>query len=207
MSDENPPEADPPSDASASPVPDGPNDATAEEPPQPASSAATPAPPGRKSRVSLQVPRWVAVAVAAIVVLGVGFAIGWIAAPGGGTQTLVRPAGRVFPGGGVGPFPGRPQVSAGGAFLGVEVASVTGSSQGVSVASVQAGSPAAQAGLQANDVITAIDGAAVTSPAQLSQDIMSHQPGNQVTVTYTRNGSSSQASVTLGSRPAPSTTG
>jgi len=216
MSDETPPEATPPNDATASPEGDTPSDATAEEPTQPTPGAATAPPAAPKERASLQVPRWAAAVVAAAVLLGVGFAIGWIAAPGGGgphATQVVRPgAGGVFPGGarggggplGGGGFPGR---AAGGAFLGVEVGTATGSTPGVSVASVQSGSPAAQAGLQAGDVITAINGTAVTSPSQLSQDIATHQPGDQVTVTYTRTGVSSQAQAKLGSRPAPSSTG
>ena len=219
MSDENPPEANPPGDAA--PEGDSPTeasgeaaggssaDATAEEPTQPTTSAATPPPPAKQPRATVHVPRWVALVVAAAVLLGAGFAIGWIAAPGGGTEVVSRPIPRfVFPGGGSGGgFGGGAPGRVGGAFLGVEISTASGSTPGASVASVQSGSPAAQAGLQAGDVITAIDGSSVTNPAQLSQDIASHQPGNQVTITYTRNGASSQAQVTLGSRPAPSATG
>jgi putative serine protease PepD len=69
---------------------------------------------------------------------------------------------------------------------------------------VQSGSPADQAGLKAGDVITAVDGNAVASPAQLRQQIVAHQPGDHVTITYTRADASAQASVTLGTRGAPS---
>jgi putative serine protease PepD len=70
----------------------------------------------------------------------------------------------------------------------------------VPIASVQTGSPADQAGLKVGDVITAVDGNSVTDPSQLSQDISSHQPGDQVTITYTRSGASAQVQVKLGSR-------
>jgi len=222
MSDENPPEASPPDDS----APEGdaptetsgeaaggpPADATAEEPTQPTTGAATPAPAAKAPRATVHVPRWVALLVAAAVLLGAGFAIGWIAAPGGGTETVSRPIPRfVFPGGGSGGsgggFGGGAPGRVGGGFLGVEVGTASGSTPGVSVVTVQSGSPAAQGGLQAGDVITAINGSSVTSPAQLSQAIASHQPGDHVTVTYTRNGTSSPAQVTLGSRPAPSATG
>jgi membrane-associated protease RseP (regulator of RpoE activity) len=209
MSDENPPEADAPRDAEAT------SDATVDDATEATPDVAPAAPTSPKSRSSVEVPRWVALVLAAVVLVGVGFAIGWFAAPGGGTQVITRPSGRiVFPGGGAGgagrgaggpggQFGGR----AGGAFLGVETSPTSGSSSGVSVVSVESGSPAAQAGLQAGDVITAVNGSSVTSLAQLSQDIVSHQPGDQVTITYTRNGTSSQVSVKLGTRPAPSATG
>ena len=64
------------------------------------------------------------------------------------------------------------------------------------------GSPAAGAGLQAGDVITAVDGTAVSSPVDLAQQVRSHQPGDQVTITYSRGGNSTDAQVQLGDRSA-----
>jgi membrane-associated protease RseP (regulator of RpoE activity) len=165
------------------------------------------APDAKKSDV-IHVPKWVVFLVAAVVLFGGGFGIGWAAAPGGNngpffSPGFVRPFGPggtfVTPGGGGGG--GRTQVPAnpGGAFLGVETSSASGS-QGVSVVSVVSGGPADQAGLKAGDVITAVNGTTVSNPAALAQQIESHQPGDQVTITYTRSGSSSQASVKLGSR-------
>jgi len=210
MSDEQPPEAGGPSDAAAEP-PTTPTPAV-EAPSAEAAEPATPstAEPGHRSGV--QVPRWAAFLVAALVLVGVGFAIGWIAAPGGGTQTVSRPAGGFFPrgpgaGAGAGRLGGGFAGQGSGAFLGVEVQPATGSPQGASVVIVQSGSPADQAGLKAGDVITAVNGSTVTTPAQLSQDVQSHQPGDTVTVTYTRSGTSSQAQVKLGTRPSPSVQG
>jgi putative serine protease PepD len=85
-------------------------------------------------------------------------------------------------------------------FLGVAAQPATGGQQGAQVANVASGSPAAGAGLQPGDVITAVDGTAVSSPADLAQQVRSHQPGDQVTITYSRGGNSTDAPVQLGDR-------
>jgi len=89
-------------------------------------------------------------------------------------------------------------------------------SQGVLVAGVESGSPAAKAGIRGGqrqvalqnqvyvtggDVITQIDGRAVSSNEQLSSIILSHKPGDQVTVTVVRGSSTTTLKVTLGTRP------
>jgi putative serine protease PepD len=159
-----------------------------------------------KSRASFEVPRWAALVVAALLLLGVGFAIGWVAAPGGGDHHgRELPAGRVFPGPGRGRLPQTPGAAPGatsGVFLGVATTDATGNA-GAQIATVAPGSPADQSGLKAGDVVTAVDGQSVTSAAQLAQQVRAHQPGDQVTVTYTRNGASAQATVKLGSRGQP----
>ncbi|HEV2310743.1 MAG TPA: PDZ domain-containing protein [Acidimicrobiia bacterium] len=174
-----------------------------------------PAPTESKSD-TIHVPKWVVFVVAALVLFGGGFGIGWAAAPGGHNGPVFggrfeRPFGPggafVNPGDGSGGFQGggggRFQIPApanqNGAYLGVETGAASGS-QGVSVVNVVSGGPADQAGLKAGDVITAVNGTAVSSPAALAQQIQSHQPGDQVTITYTRSGSSAQVSVKLGSR-------
>ena len=185
-----------------------PTEGQAEAPTQP---PAPPTPPATGGRPPLHIPRWVAVAAAAAVLVGAGFGIGWAAAPGGGHEQGEQRIGRLFPGGpgepgrlpepGNGPFvPG----ASSRAFLGVRTQPVAGGQQGAQVESVQTGSPAEQAGLKAGDVITAVDGNAVASPAQLAERIFAHQPGDQVAITYTRNGSSAQATVKLSTRSAPS---
>ncbi|HEY0606226.1 MAG TPA: trypsin-like peptidase domain-containing protein [Herpetosiphonaceae bacterium] len=86
-------------------------------------------------------------------------------------------------------------------YLGVSIAEATDVSQsGVAVGEVSAGSGAAQAGLQAGDIITAIDGSAVTDYESLAGYITGGQAGETVTVTYERNGQQQQASVTLQAR-------
>jgi S1-C subfamily serine protease len=180
--------------------------ATGEAPTQPSSPA--PPPPASGARAPLHVPRWVAAVVAAVVLVGAGFGIGWVAAPGGGHDHAEQPIGRVFPGG-PGGFqgPGNGPLVPGTrsrALLGVQTQAASGGQSGALIQTVQSGSPAEQAGLKAGDVITAIDGNAVASPEQLAAQVFAHQPGDQITVTYTRSGSSAQATAKLGTRSAPS---
>ncbi len=85
------------------------------------------------------------------------------------------------------------------ALLGVSTQPVQ--SGGAGVQDVTSGSAADKAGLQVGDVITKVDGTAITSPDDLASAINGHQPGDKVTVTYTRDGQTKTASVTLGSRP------
>ena len=86
------------------------------------------------------------------------------------------------------------------AFLGVGVANSTDPA-GVRVVNVVASGPAAGAGLQRGDVITAVDGKAVANMAALRAAVGAHQPGDDVKVTYTRNGSEKTVTVSLGDRP------
>ncbi len=85
------------------------------------------------------------------------------------------------------------------ALLGVQVKTASNGS-GVTVASVQTGSAAADAGLKNGDVITAVNGTNVTTAEQLRAIIDSHQPGDKLTLTVLRSGSSKTLSATLGTR-------
>jgi len=77
------------------------------------------------------------------------------------------------------------------------------SGAGATVTGVVSGSPAAKAGLTAGDVITAVDGDAVSSASGLSDQIAVHHPGDSVTVTWTdSSGTQKSASVTLAQGPA-----
>ena len=49
-------------------------------------------------------------------------------------------------------------------------------------------------------MVTKIDDTAVTDDDDLIRAIRSHDPGDDVTVTYTRDGNTAQAKVTLGDR-------
>jgi putative serine protease PepD len=82
-------------------------------------------------------------------------------------------------------------------LLGVDPAAAT---NGVKITSVESGSGAALAGLKAGDVITGFDGSSITSVLKLRAVIATHKPGDKVTVTYQRGGSSHTVQVTLGSR-------
>ncbi|MFB6248095.1 MAG: Do family serine endopeptidase [Salinibacter sp.] len=61
------------------------------------------------------------------------------------------------------------------------------------------GSPAAEAGLKAGDVVTAINGEPMQNYLQIGNKIASMQPGQEVTLTIRRNGESRKITVTLGS--------
>jgi putative serine protease PepD len=66
---------------------------------------------------------------------------------------------------------------------------------------VTPGGPAAQAGLQADDVITHINGEPATSNVQLQELTLTKKPGEQVSLDYWRNGHTAKTSVTLGTQP------
>ena len=88
------------------------------------------------------------------------------------------------------------------AFMGVEIAGTTGQSSGVELAGAQPGTPAAAAGLTEGDVITALNGTAVTSGTQISQALIPLHPGNKVSVTWTdTSGQSHTTTLTLGTGP------
>jgi putative serine protease PepD len=65
------------------------------------------------------------------------------------------------------------------------------------VAKVDANSPASRVGIQAGDVITAIDGTATPGVDAVIASIRTHQPGQQITVTVERGGSTKTFTATL----------
>ncbi len=73
--------------------------------------------------------------------------------------------------------------------------------EGVVVAGVQDDSPAAQAGIQRYDVITAVNGQRVTSAAELRNMISLQGPRKEVSLTLRRDGSERTVQVTLGELP------
>jgi S1-C subfamily serine protease len=92
-------------------------------------------------------------------------------------------------------------------FLGIQVATDIGGggspSAGAVVAGVIPGGPAASAGLVAGDVISAIDGHAISSSSSLTSVLLTKKPGAKVTISYTDQfGGVHSATVTLASGPA-----
>ena len=77
----------------------------------------------------------------------------------------------------------------------------TGRGLGVEVTEIADGSGAANSTLRPGDVIVAVDDTDVTDPTSLGAAIAGHQPGDTVTVTVDRNGSTQEIDVTLGTRP------
>jgi S1-C subfamily serine protease len=99
------------------------------------------------------------------------------------------------------------------AYLGVEFVPVP---SGVAVTEVRPGTPAEEAELRAatgtttvngqqlptgGDVIVSLDGAAISSPAELQSGIDAKRPGDTVTITVIRDGERRSINVTLGTRP------
>jgi S1-C subfamily serine protease len=77
---------------------------------------------------------------------------------------------------------------------------------GVVVADVASGSPADTAGIKTRDVITKVDGAAVTDPQQVVDAVGKHKPGDTVPVTVTRtDGTSTNLTVVLAASPSDAT--
>jgi S1-C subfamily serine protease len=74
---------------------------------------------------------------------------------------------------------------------------------GVPVAAVADGSPAAAAGLKANDVITAIDGVAVNSARVIADTVAKHKPGDVIALTVYRTDENKELTLkaTLGQAP------
>jgi putative serine protease PepD len=109
------------------------------------------------------------------------------------------------------------------AYLGVGIATITdalssqlGLPAGVEVTQVTPGGPADDAGLKAadattvvggqefptgGDVITAVNGKAVSTSEELQSVIGAMKPGDSASITYSRDGSEHTVQVTLGTRP------
>jgi putative serine protease PepD len=83
---------------------------------------------------------------------------------------------------------------------GAQIANGTSSS----CQAVSPGSPAAVAGLQPGDTVTAINGRAVSSTEQFIATIDTYRPGQVVTLTVKRGGQILHPNLTLGTRPSSS---
>jgi S1-C subfamily serine protease len=86
------------------------------------------------------------------------------------------------------------------AWLGVTVTDATTGAP--TVGAVDLKGPAAVAGVVAGDVITAVDGAPLGTPAALAQALQRHAPGDTVTLTVQHaDGTKAELSVTLAAAP------
>ncbi len=86
------------------------------------------------------------------------------------------------------------------ALMGVTT-QATGEGPGVDVIEIAEGSGAADSSLRVGDVIVAVDDTDITDPTSLGAAIAGYQPGDTVTVTVDRNGSTQDIAVILGTRP------
>jgi serine protease Do len=94
-----------------------------------------------------------------------------------------------------------PWIGVQGTDLPGDESQVLGVHGGAKVQGVEQGSPAAKAGLDSDDVITEVDGQEVESMPGLAVEVRRHDPGDQVTVGYWRDGGHHEARVTVGERP------
>ncbi|HEX5692981.1 MAG TPA: trypsin-like peptidase domain-containing protein [Roseiflexaceae bacterium] len=122
---------------------------------------------------------------------GIGFAIS-IATAKPIADQLVASGKVVHPYLGIGSIPLTPVIAQ---QLGVSAKT------GTVVVTVGRGSPAAQAGLQRGDVITAMDGTALMNDSDFAKIINAHKPGDVLTLTIARADKTITAKATLVERP------
>ncbi len=83
-------------------------------------------------------------------------------------------------------------------YLGVQTALTQ---DGQAIGSVEPGSPADVAGVQAGDIVIAVDGTTITEDTTFMELLLEHRAGDTVTLTVSRDGAEHDLSVTLGTRP------
>ena len=97
-------------------------------------------------------------------------------------------------------------------WIGVEVQEITpelveaaslGTAKGTFVAGVLRGGPADEGGVKPGDVLVAVEGQAVTNPADVLNRIAVLAPGAQAKLTVLRKGETVEVSVKIGLRPKP----
>jgi len=86
----------------------------------------------------------------------------------------------------------------GGPYVGVGAEEVD---EGLSVREVAPNSPAAEAGIQAGDIITAFDGEKVSTQGEFITAIAKHKPGDKVKLSILRQKEKLTVTVTLGAKP------
>jgi putative serine protease PepD len=75
------------------------------------------------------------------------------------------------------------------------------STGGAEITQVQSGSPAASAGLQQGDVVTAINGKKMSSTQQFIETVDTYAPGQSITLAVKRSSGTQNIKLTLGTRP------
>lgn len=160
-----------------------------------------------KVRRTIAVPMWVALVVAALAVGAGGFALGRLTADDDESRHEVRHDGDRY--GRHGQFPepfgdrgmpgpdGMSEIPR--ALLGVLLDTST-DPKGAEVVQVLPGSPADDGGLEQGDVITKIGDDAIATAEDGRNAVSDHEPGDEVTIKYTRDGKSKRVDVKLGDR-------
>ena len=91
-------------------------------------------------------------------------------------------------------------------YIGVSIEDVSaetqsfGLPQGAAVRGVVEDSPAAKAGLQQNDIITAVNGQTITGSSDLTKIVGDAKPGDELKLTIYRQGQTMELTVTVGER-------
>jgi putative serine protease PepD len=92
------------------------------------------------------------------------------------------------------------------AWLGVQIGTPNLASpsapSGAEISEVTTGGPAEDAGLQAGDIVTEIDGQPIVDSSDLSSYVNTKAPGDKIKLTVHRSGQTEQVDVTLQNRPA-----
>jgi len=92
------------------------------------------------------------------------------------------------------------------AIIGVEIGEVTpkiaedqklNEVSGAIISRIVPGGAAEEAGLKTEDVIVAVDGVKVTSPAELQEQVGKHRPGDKASISYIRNGKQGSVQITM----------
>ena len=98
-------------------------------------------------------------------------------------------------------------------YMGVSIYTVTsemqdyGLPQGAVVNEVSAGSPAAEAGLKKNDIITSVNGETVTTSSELKRIISRSTPGDRLVIgVYRQDEGNLELTVVVGEQPQPTAT-
>ncbi|GAB3995722.1 S1C family serine protease [Nocardioides marmoraquaticus] len=86
-----------------------------------------------------------------------------------------------------------------GVSVGEPETSIDNPTPGALVSAVEPGGSGDEAGLQEGDVITKVDDQVIDGPDSLVATVRGHRPGDDVTITYTRDGQSSTTTADLGS--------
>jgi S1-C subfamily serine protease len=124
---------------------------------------------------------------------GIGFAVSIATAKEIAAQ-LVQTGQAIHPYVGIGYVPLNPSIAA---QLGIN------QTQGIVLGQVVSGSPADQAGLQVNDVITAVDGQQLVGESEFALIVSRHKPGDTITLTVLRDSQQLSVQLTLGEAPSP----
>jgi putative serine protease PepD len=87
------------------------------------------------------------------------------------------------------------------AWLGLATTAPATGGSSARVGSVTAGGPAEKAGVREGDIVTKVDGKAITDPDGVADAIAARAPGDRIEVEVTRGGAQQTLEITLGTRP------